>query len=335
VAADRPTVLFSRCLGFEACRYNGGVVAAPIVDALKPFVNAVAVCPEVSIGLGVPRAPIRLLDARGAVRLIQPETGVDVTSSMRAFTDDFLAGAGELYDGAVLKSGSPSCGIRDVKAYAGTERGSASKRTSGFFGGGVADRLSGGAVEDEGRLRNFDIRDHFLTQLFARARFRAVERHPEVGALVEFHSRHKLLLMAYSQVAMRELGRLVANPARRARSGMVGEYRARFTAALARPPRRGSAVNVLMHALGYVSERLTSREKAFFLTTLEGYRAGNVPLTVPSSLMRSWIIRFDVAYLAEQVFFEPYPHRLMDELDSGKGREVRYRERQSPPHLDR
>lgn len=331
----RPTVLFSRCLGFEACRYNGGIVAAPIVDALKPFVNPISVCPELSIGLGVPRAPIRLLGTGGTVRLVQPETGLDVTSSMRAFMDEFLTGAEESYDGAVLKSGSPSCGIRDVKAYAGMERGAASRRTSGLFGGGVADRLSGGAVEDEGRLRNLDIRHHFLTQLFARARFRVVESRQETRALIEFHARHKLILMAYSQAGMRELGHLVANPDRRATSAVVAAYGARFMAALARAPRRGSVVNVLMHALGYVSERLTAREKAFFLTTLEEYRAGRIPLTVPSSLMRSWIVRFEVPYLADQVFFEPYPRELTDELDSGKGRDVSSRERLGLPHPDR
>ncbi|MDD5220640.1 MAG: DUF523 and DUF1722 domain-containing protein [Candidatus Bipolaricaulis sp.] len=323
MTADRPTVLFSRCLGFEACRYNGGIVSAPIVDALRLFVNAVPVCPEVSIGLGVPRAPIRLLGTGDTLRLVQPETGVDVTSLMHAFTDGFLAGAEKLYDGAVLKSGSPSCGIRDAKAYAEAERGSASRRTAGFFGRSVADRLSGSAIEDEGRLRNLDIRQHFLTQLFARARFRTVESRRETRALVLFHSQYKLVLMAYSQVGMRELGRLVANPQRRAASAMIAEYGARFMAALARAPRRGSAVNVLMHALGYVSERLTPREKAFFLTTLEEYRSGRVSLAVPSSLMRSWIVRFEVPYLADQVFFEPYPRGLVDELDSGKGREVR------------
>lgn len=319
----RPRVLFSRCLGFEACRYNGGIVAAPIVEALRPFVSAVAVCPEVSIGLGVPRAPIRLLGTNEATRLVQPETGLDVTASMRSFADVFLADAEVLYDGAVLKSGSPSCGVRDVKAYTSAERGSTSRRTSGLFGGAVAGRLSGGAVEDEGRLRHLDIRQHFLTRLFARSRLRAVAGSGEMRALVEFHAGHKLLLMAYSQVGMRELGRLVANPERRAPSEVFVEYAARFAIAMARAPRRGSAVNVLMHALGYVSERLAPREKAFFLATLGEYSAGRVPLSIPSRLMQSWIVRFEVSYLAEQAFFEPYPRELLDELDSGKGREVR------------
>ena len=104
---------------------------------------------------------------------------------------------------------------------------------------------------------------------------------------------------------------------------MYAEYEARFAIAMGRAPRRGSAVNVLMHALGYVSERLAPRERAFFLATLGEYSAGRVPLSVPSSLRQSWIVRFEVPYLADQAFFEPYPRELLDELDSGKGREVR------------
>jgi uncharacterized protein YbgA (DUF1722 family)/uncharacterized protein YbbK (DUF523 family) len=323
VSDERPHILVSRCLGFAACRYNGGVVAAPFVESLKPFVRVTTACPEVSIGLGVPRAPIRLVDVDGAARLIQSATGLDVSDAMRNFGEEFLAGAEDRYDGAILKAGSPSCGCRDVKVYASSERGSASRKGLGVFGGAVVARCALSPVEDEGRLRNSDLRGHFLTRLFARARSRAVASAGEIRDLVAFHARHKLLLMAYNQVGMRELGRLVANRERRTPMEVWTEYSRGFAAALARAPRRGSAVNVLMHALGYVSERLTPQERAFFLATLEDYRVGRVPLSVALRLMQAWIVRFDVPYLRDQVFFEPYPRELLDELDSGKGRDVR------------
>ncbi len=320
---ERPHILVSRCLGFAACRYNSGIVAAPLVESLKPFVSVTTACPEVSIGLGVPRAPIRLVDVDGVERLVQSATGLDVTDAMRSFGEEFLSGAEDLYDGAILKAGSPSCGYRDVKVYASSERGSASRKGSGAFGGAVAARCALSPVEDEGRLRNADLRGHFLTRLFARARFRAAASSGEVRELVAFHARHKLLLMTYNQVGMRELGRLVANREHRTLTEAWTEYGRGFSAALSRAPRRGSAVNVLMHALGYVSERLTPQERAFFLATLEDYRVGRVPLSVALRLMQAWIVRFDVPYLRNQVFFEPYPRELLDELDSGKGRDVR------------
>jgi uncharacterized protein YbgA (DUF1722 family) len=177
-------------------------------------------------------------------------------------------------------------------------------------------------VEDEGRLKNFDIRQHFLTQLFAQTRFRRLQEAPSMRGLVAFHSSHKLLLMAYNQTRLRALGRVVANPEKRPLNAVLAEYADGLRDALGKAPRRTSAINVLMHALGYVSDSLSSAEKAFFLDGLEQYRDGHVPLSVPVSLMRSWIIRFEVAYLADQVYFEPYPQQLVEVLDSGKGRKL-------------
>jgi uncharacterized protein YbgA (DUF1722 family) len=104
---------------------------------------------------------------------------------------------------------------------------------------------------------------------------------------------------------------------------VVEAYRIHLQIALSRAPRRNSAINVLMHALGYVSANLAPREKSFFLDTLDDFRNAHLPLSVPSGLVRSWIVRFDVTYLADQYFFEPFPHELVEVLDSGKGREVR------------
>lgn len=318
----RPRLLMSRCLGFEACRYNGNIIREPVVDHLVPFVEPVTVCPEVEIGLGVPRAPIRLVQRGGAIRLLQPETELDVTDRMQAFIDQFVGTVGDC-DGAVLKFGSPSCGTHDVKAYSSIARGASSTRTAGLFGGAILERFPAWIVEDEGRLSNFDIRHHFLTRLFARSRLRPLLQGGEMRDLIAFHSRHKLLLMAYNQTALRQLGRIVANPERRRFADVAAEYATHFDAALARAPRRTSAINVLMHALGYASDQLSPQEKAFFLESLEDYRERRVPLSVPSHLMRSWIVRFDIQYLAEQTFFDPYPSALVEVLDSGKGRSIR------------
>jgi uncharacterized protein YbgA (DUF1722 family) len=177
------------------------------------------------------------------------------------------------------------------------------------------------AVEDEGRLRNFRIREHFLTQLFTHARFRSITHSPAMKELVRFHSEHKLLLMAYSQKELRQLGRVVANHDRRPVRDLFERYGAGLYRALSRIPRYTSNVNVLMHALGYSSRKLSHEEKAFFLEMLEEYRSGRIPLSVPISLARSWIIRFEEDYLKDQVFFHPYPPELMEITDSGKGRD--------------
>ncbi len=317
----KPRIVVSRCLGFAACRWNGVTIPDAFVSLLEPHVEFVPVCAEVEIGLGVPRDPVRVVSVGGELRLIQPATGRDVTAEMTRFAQGYLDAVGDV-DGFILKSRSPSCGIKDVKVYPTAEATSPSGKGAGFFAAAVLERFGDLPVEDEGRLTNFGIREHFLTRVFALARLRETLASGAMRDLVAFHARHKLLLMAYNQTALRTLGRVVANPDRRPFADVAADYRAHFGKALSRPPRAGAIINVLMHALGYFSDGLSAREKALFLDTLERYRDRKIPLSAAVAILRAWIVRFDNAYLAEQVFFDPYPEALAEVTDSGKGREL-------------
>lgn len=317
----RPRVVLSRCLELDKVRYNGEKIAYDFVRELEPFVELVPICPEVEIGLGVPRDPIRLIEAEDGVRLFQPSTGRDLTREMRTFGESFLSGVHPI-DGFVLKNRSPSCGISDVKLYTLEGGPSSSGKRAGMFGQAVLDRFEGLAIEDEGRLRNFRIREHFLTKLFALAALRGVAETGSMRDLIDFHARYKFVLMAYHQTRMRELGRLVANEQGIPFSGLVTAYRAGFAAALGRAPRYTSAINVLQHAAGFFKTSLSSREKAMFGRQLERYRTGRVPLAGPASVIWSWIVREQETYLERQAFFHPYPDALMSVSDSGKGRRI-------------
>jgi uncharacterized protein YbgA (DUF1722 family)/uncharacterized protein YbbK (DUF523 family) len=310
-------LVLSKCLEIDACRYNGQLIRAPFVLSLMPFVDLKPVCPEVEIGLGIPRDPIRLVRLGSSVSLVQPTTGRDVTADMQAFNDSYLSGLGEV-DGFILKSRSPSCGIKDTKIYAGEDGKQPSDKGPGMFGGAVLERFPLAAVEDEGRLTNFRLRHHFLTKLFTRAAFRELEARPSMAALVQFHAENKLLLMAYHQSELRALGRIVANPDRRPIDAVLADYEVHLAHALERPPRNTSNINVLQHALGYVSDGLTAAEKRHFLEALDEYRARRMSLSPPLLLVQSWIARFEESYLAQQSYFEPYPAELMDLRDSAR-----------------
>jgi uncharacterized protein YbgA (DUF1722 family)/uncharacterized protein YbbK (DUF523 family) len=317
----RPTILVSRCIEFDHCRYNGLTISSDVVRALMPYVEFVPVCPEVEIGLGIPRDPIRVASIGGVRRLVQPSTGADVTAAMNRFTASFLESL-RVVDGFILKSRSPSCGIKDVKVFSGVEKQAAVDRGAGFFGGAVLSRFPGHPAEDEGRLLNFRIREHFLTSLFALARFRAAKEVRAMRNLVDYHARSKLLLMSYSQKEMRILGRIVANPEKRETSEVFEEYEVHLRAAFAKAPRYTSNVNVAMHALGYFKAGLSHPEKEHFLASLEKYRAGKIPLSAVLAIMNSWLARFGDEYLRQQIFFEPYPEGLVEITDSGKGRDL-------------
>lgn len=312
----RPVVVVSKCLGFDHCRYNGDMIPDEFVARLGPYVEYIPVCAEVEIGLGVPRPPINVVAVQGEERLMQPATGRDVSAEMRAFAAQFL-GSLPAVDGFILKSRSPSCGIKDVKLRAANGRGIVGT-TSGFFGRAVMERFPHAAIEDEGRLSNFRIRQHFLTRLFALAAWREVREARSMRRLVQFHAENKLLLMAYNQKEMRLLGRIVANPEKRPLDAVLADYEAHLAEALRVAPRCTSAINVLMHGFGYFSQALTPEEKRFFLDALQQYRAGKLPLIAPLTLMQSYGIRFPREYLDQQTFFHPYPEALVELTDSGK-----------------
>jgi uncharacterized protein YbgA (DUF1722 family)/uncharacterized protein YbbK (DUF523 family) len=318
---EAPVVVISKCLGFAACRWNGLVLADRFVDSLRPYVTFLPVCPEVEVGLGVPRHPVRVVLAGGQARLVQPATGEDATEAMGRFTASFLDQLGAV-DGFLLKSRSPSCGIKDVRGYPGAGKVAPTWKGAGLFGAEVERRFRDLAVEDEGRLNSFRLREHFLTKLFTLARWRRLKAAPSARALIDFHADHKLLLMGYSQKELAELGRIVAHQAERPLVETLADYERHLLAALARPIRLSAAINVLMHALGYFSAGLSAAEKSLFLDYLEAYRSDRVPMSVPVGILQAWIARFEEPYLRRQVFFEPYPSVLTEITDSGKGRDL-------------
>lgn len=312
----------SLCLEFEAVRYNAQVIPFQFIRELEPFVEYIPICPEVELGLGVPRDPIRIVDHGEGPRLIQPASGEDFTDSMHQFSQRFFDALPEL-DGFILKNRSPSCGIKDVKIYSRLEKSSPVGKSAGFFGGAVLERFPSLAVEDEGRLTNFRIREHFLTRLFTNARFREVKRVGSMAALVKFHTQNKHLLLAYHEEAMRRLGRIAANPDRKPVSDVLSAYEDTLAQATSKMSKLGPNINVLQHAFGYVSEQLSPGERELFLETLDRYRSRRIPLSAVTQLLRAWIVRFEVEYLANQTYFQPYPEVLVSLSDSGKGRDVR------------
>jgi uncharacterized protein YbgA (DUF1722 family)/uncharacterized protein YbbK (DUF523 family) len=307
----RPKVVISRCIEYESVRWNAQIIRSEFVEALIPHIEAITVCPEVGIGLGVPRETLRLVKIGDEARLLQPRTEEDYTERILEFIDEFLSDLPEV-DGYILKSRSPTSGLRGVKIYPSIGKVPHIERGSGIFGGVVRERFGHLALEDEGRLRNGRIREHFLRKLYTLARFREARSRGTFQSLLSFHTENKLLLKAYREKNVREMGRIVANKEQLPPASLFDAYGSLLYSALRRPPRCGTYVNVLMNSLGYFSKKITGGENQFFLDSLNKYRDGKIPLIVPVDIMRSWIVRFDEEYLAQQSFFNPYPNELLD-----------------------
>jgi len=307
----RPKVVISKCIEFDNCRYDGSLIPSDFVKALKPHVDFSPVCAEMEIGLGVPRDSIRIVSVNGEPTLLQPTTGLDVTEKMRDFSTQFLGSLSDI-DGFILKYRSPSCGMKNVKVYSGPAKAGSLSKIPGFFGGAVVNSFPDLAIEDEGRLRNFNIREHFLTKLYALASLRKVQNEGSISELIQFHTANKLLLAAHSQKESRILGNIVANRESMTFAEQALLYRYHLAEALKRPPKYTSKVNVLMHSLGYFSDELSHGEKAYFLQNIQRYKERRVPFSVLLAMLQSWIARFGEDYLDNQTFFEPFPDDLID-----------------------
>ena len=167
-------------------------------------------------------------------------------------------------------------------------------------------------IEDEGRLRNFNIREHFLTRLYALASFRKVQNGDSVSELIQFHTANKLMLAAHSQKESKIMGKIVANRENLKFAEQAQLYRNHLAEALKRPSKYTSKVNVLMHSLGYFSDELSHDEKAYFLQNIERYKERRMPFSALLAMLQSWIARFGEDYLRNQTFFEPFPDDLIE-----------------------
>ena len=304
-----PKVVISKCIEFEACRWNGLMIKSEFVEKLKNYVNFYPVCPEVEIGLGIPRAPIRVIEIKGQLKLYQPSTEEDLTEKMEIFSADFLNNIN--VDGFLLKNKSPSCGIKAVRVYQGYGE-SRTKNKYGFFAGAALKKFPHLAVEDEGRIRNLKIRENFLTKLYILTGFRNIKESGKLKNLITFHTNNKYLLMAYNQENVRKMGRIIANQDKMDIDEVISKYEDIFRDSMLNDPNKKSNINILLHTLGYFRKELKKSEKSFFLDSVEKYRNGIYPLLVCQNILKSWIIRFNEEYLSKQTFFKPYPEELAE-----------------------
>lgn len=312
---ERIRVGVSFCLLGKEVRFDGQHKRdAFLVDQLGPFVEWVPVCPEVEVGMGVPRESLRLVHTDDGVRMIGNRGGEDWTDRMSSFAErraQALAKAD--LSGFVLKSKSPSCGMERVNLYASGEPGSGANRNGvGLFAAALMRRLPNLPVEEEGRLADAALRENFIERVFAYQRLQALWRGRfSQGRLVAFHTAHKMTLLAHSTDGYRELGKLVAEGKSRARAELREQYEAGFMATLKRLATCGRHANVLTHMFGHMRKQLDDQDKQELLALIEDYRKGLLPLIVPVTLLRHHARRLDASYLLGQTYLDPHPKELM------------------------
>jgi uncharacterized protein YbgA (DUF1722 family)/uncharacterized protein YbbK (DUF523 family) len=310
---ERIKVLVSACLLGEKVRYDGGHKRDLFLnETLGPFVQWVRVCPEVDCGLPVPREAMRLVGDPTSPRLVTNRTGIDHTDRMEGWAKarlDELAGLDLC--GYICKKDSPSSGMERVKVY-GAGGGVPARTGAGVFTRMFMERFPRIPVEEEGRLTDPVLREMFVERVFCLRRFRDLLARPlSRGSLVEFHTDHKLLLLSHDRRHYEEMGRLVAGAKSLPVETLYRKYEEIFMTALAHKATPKKCADVLAHMMGYFRNMLSSVEKQEMIEVIDQYRLRLVPLVVPVTLIRHYVRKYDVAYLARQVFLHPHPVELM------------------------
>jgi uncharacterized protein YbgA (DUF1722 family)/uncharacterized protein YbbK (DUF523 family) len=311
--ADTPIRIgISACLLGQEVRFDGGHKRSDfLVDIFGPFVEFVPVCPEVEVGLGVPRETLRLVRDGADVRLLGNKSGADRTDAMRRYSDRRTTSlTNDDLSGYVLKKDSPSCGMERVRIY--TASGIPARNGRGLYADALIRRFPNLPIEEEGRLNDAHLRDNFIERVFAYRRLRTFfAGRWTAGGLVAIHTAHKLQLLAHAPRSYAELGRMVANASSIARAELRDRYETEFMGALNKIATPARHVNVLQHMAGYFRDRLDPESRRELASVIEDYRAGLVPLIVPITLVRHHVRTLDIGYLKGQVYLEPHPRELM------------------------
>jgi uncharacterized protein YbgA (DUF1722 family)/uncharacterized protein YbbK (DUF523 family) len=301
----------SACLLGAAVRFDGGHKRNRFIDdQLRQYFEFVPVCPEVAIGMGTPREPIRLVGLPVSPRAVGTRNSdLDVTERLRAYGQKVARDSDDLC-GFVFKKDSPSCGMERVRVY--NDKGMPQANGTGLFAAEIMRARPLLPVEEEGRLNDPVLRENFINRVFVYARWRALlAAGLSKARLVSFHARHKLLILAHSTEGYRELGRLVAKLNADPLEDIAARYIQRLMTIISRHATRKRHANVLQHLLGYLRQHAERGDRADLLEAIDGYRRGEYPLVVPVRLLRHHFRRHPHPYVSQQVYLEPYPAELM------------------------
>lgn len=302
----KPKVIISGCLGFDFCRYDGQTVPFELLEAMKDEIEFVPVCPEADIGLGTPRESLRLIQEENTIKLVQAKTKRYLTQEMEEYAKETLDRFRDV-DGFLLKGRSPSCGIKDVKVYSGIEKSPVIGKSVGIFAKEVERRYPYLPIEEEGRLTNLRIREHFFTRLYTFYRFKKIMQIKSIADLSDFHAKNKFLYFAYSQVQKNKLGAIIGNYNKTNIDEVMADYFAEMVSLFSKMPTKKNYVNAFQRIFGFFSKETRKEENAFLAELINKYKNDKIEKSSIISVLKIYSIKYNREYLLQQSILEPFP----------------------------
>lgn len=301
----------SACVLGDKVRFDGGHKKSDFVTSqLSNVFQLLPVCPEVGIGMSVPRPTIRVTEINQQSRLTDSkDPSLDYTEKLTEFVSNKSSSLAQL-DGYILAAKSPTCGIHRIKTY--NQQGDLLHRQGqGLYAQQIIAQYPNLPLEEDGRLNDQGLRESFITRVYVHNQFRTeVLSEPSTHNLIRFHSRHKFLVMAYSNKAYQQLGRLVAQVAESHLETCLNQYLTLLMHVLSKPTNRKKHTNVLMHLQGFFKKSLDKSDKQELSEQIDKYRRGFLPLMAPITLIMHYLKKYPNPYLAEQVYLKPFPEEL-------------------------
>jgi len=308
---QQPKLGVSACLLGKEVRFDGGHKKNNfIINSLAEHMDFISVCPELEAGFGLPRPTMQLRKAGNDVRMVfskNPET--DVTQRMLDYSQKRVNDLSDL-DGFIFKKDSPSCGAFRVPVVMHKD-GFKNREGTGLFAQQFMKNNPLIPVEDEGRLNDPALCENFFERVYAYSRWKKIQdAENNVQGLIEFHSTHKLMLMARGSHFYQELGRMVAGTTQKDLPEKRVAYIQRFMQVMKVITKPGRQVNVLQHIMGYLKQAISHEDKQELLSVFEAYRNKQLPLITPLTLLQHHLRLHPQKYITKQHYLQPFPHQL-------------------------
>lgn len=305
----KPLLGISACVTGQQVRFDKGHKRSDFcMEHLAPFVEYQTYCPEVAVGLPIPRPTIRQIQLEDGVHVSQPDHSGDVTQALTEYGQKIAQDISHL-SGFIFCQKSPSCGMERVKVYQADGKGSKPSGI-GLFAKQIMQQNPDLPCEENGRLCDPALRENFMIRVFTYRHWQdllasGLTKHK----LIQFHSERKYLLMSHHLISYKETGRLLAR-ADMELEEMAQQYISLLMAGLKHVATHKSHTNTLQHLQGYFKKVLTKDQKQELTSHIEHFRDGLVPLVVPLTLINHYLKEHPQQYLAAQVYLSPYPKEL-------------------------
>jgi len=299
----------SGCLLGEKIRFDRGHKRDTfIMDELSNYADYVSFCPE-NLAFGSPRDSLRLVRNETDTKVVSNKTLEDLTETLeKSSQSEFEKISQNKLTGIILKSKSPSCGLGSAKVY--LENGFVSEKDDGVFAAMCRKNYPLLPIEEEGRLCDAWLRENFVMQVFAYDAFEQFKIDANLGKLVDFHRTNKFLLQSKDDQIYRQLGKLVGNHEGKDFEEILQEYEHLYKTAISKKSSAGKTRNVLEHMAGFLKKFLSKEEKALLHEQIDDCAAKIIPVIVPLSTLKIYATKYEVSYLLEQKFLDPYPKEL-------------------------